>query len=154
MLGAAPQGGIAQLDRLAGTWKSNGTFVDTAYSKAGTATASTTCAWTGDHLFLLCQQSVEMGGKANHDVAIYTYDEATNTYHFYNVGVEQMRTAQLSVDATSMTYGGSFDDGSKHVLTRTLNVWQSPKAYTWRAEYSLDNGATWTQMGSGASTLQ
>jgi hypothetical protein len=40
----------AQLDRLVGTWDSPGTFVDSAYSKAGTAHATTTCAWSQDRV--------------------------------------------------------------------------------------------------------
>lgn len=70
------------LDKLVGTWQSSGTFVDSAYSKVGTATATTTCAWSADRYFLICQQSVMMGAKATHDVAIYTYDDAAHAYKF------------------------------------------------------------------------
>lgn len=142
------------LDKLVGTWESSGTFVDSAYSKAGSATATTTCAWSADRYFLLCQQTVLMNAKPTHDIAIYTYDDATHAYKFYNAGVDRVGSTALSVAVKTIVYNGSFDDGAKHVLTRTSNVWESPRAYAWRAEYSLDAGATWTLMGSGRSLAQ
>ncbi|MGB8518702.1 MAG: hypothetical protein WCD38_00895, partial [Candidatus Tumulicola sp.] len=69
--GARP-GALDLLDKLAGTWQSSGTFVDSAYSKAGTATGTTTCAWSRDRYFLLCQQTVLINEKPDHGVAIYT----------------------------------------------------------------------------------
>ncbi len=149
----ARPGALDLLDKLAGTWQSSGTFVDSAYSKAGTATGTTTCAWSRDRYFLLCQQTVLMNGKPDHGVAIYTYDDATSAYKFYNVGINRMGSTGMSVDAKSITYDGSFDDAAKHVLTRTTNVWESPRAYAWRAEYSLDAGKTWVLMGAGKSLL-
>lgn len=144
---------LDQLNRLVGTWQSNGTFVDSAYSKAGSATATTRCAWSDDRLFLLCQQHVVLDGKPADDVAIYTYDDAAQAYHFYNVGTAHENSTQIDVSASGITYNGEFTDGDKHVLTRTSNVWESARAYSWRAEYSLDAGATWLLMGSGRSLL-
>lgn len=151
-VGLAPPG-LAQLDRFVGTWQSSGTFVDSAYSKAGSATATTSCTWSSDRLFLICQQNVTMNGKPADDIAIYTYDDTTGKYHFYNVSPGNANSTKLAVDDSSVTYTDSFTDGAKNVLTRTLNVWQSPQRYTWRSEYSLDAGKTWVLMGSGASTL-
>ena len=148
----APGGGLAELDRLTGTWDGTGTFVDGPYSKAGTARATTTCAWSDDRIFLICQQSVMLDGKPDHDVAIYTYDAATGKYHFYSIGVARANTTTLTVSGNTITYSDSFTDGSKHVLTRTLNVWDAPQSYAWRSEYSLDGGTHWLPMGSGRST--
>ena len=60
--------------------------------------------------------------------------------------------AGIVVTPTSITYAGEFTDEGKHVLTRTLNLWENPQRYTWRSEYSLDEGKTWVLMGSGVST--
>lgn len=145
-------GGLAALNRLVGTWSGSGTFVDSAYSKAGSANATTTCAWSADGQFLICQQSAMANGKTDDDVAIYTYDAAAAKYHFYNVGVSRANGTELAVDPKTITYADSFRDGAKQVTTRTLNVWVTPQHYTWRAEYSLDGGASWTLMGSGSSS--
>ncbi|HEV7179506.1 MAG TPA: hypothetical protein VGN11_06520 [Candidatus Baltobacteraceae bacterium] len=150
--GTVGDAGTAQFDRLVGTWDGPGTFVDSAYSQAGTANAVTTCAWSENHVFVICQQRVVMNGKPSSDVSVYAYDEAAKKYHFYNIGVASANGTQLRVDARSMTYTDTFTDGAKHVTTRTLNVWENPGRYTWRSEYSLDGGATWTLMGSGTAT--
>jgi hypothetical protein len=153
-IGAAPRpAALDALDRLVGTWQSSGTFVNSAYSNPRTVTATTTCAWSNDRVFLICQQSALADGKAVEAVAIYTYDDAKQKYHFYTVQPGRADSTQLAVSPTTIEYDDSFTDGSKKVLTRTLNVWETPRRYTWRAEYSLDGGITWTLMGSGLSLL-
>jgi len=145
---AAP---IDELNRFAGTWQSQGTFVDSPYQKAGTATATTTCAWSIDHAFMICQQSVLMSGTPDSDLGIYTYDPVANVYHFYNVHESRTTSSTILVDGNTITYPFSFTDNGKSVVIRTLNVWQNPDAYTWRTEFSIDNGTTWALMGSGKS---
>lgn len=145
---AAP---IDQLNRLAGTWQSTGTFIDSPYQKGGPATATTTCAWSNDHGFMICQQSVVMNGAPDSDLGIYTYDPTANVYRFDNVHASRTTSSTILVDDKSITYPFSFTDNGKSVVIRTLNVWQGPDAYTWRTEFSTDNGATWTLMGSGKS---
>ncbi|HET6275950.1 MAG TPA: hypothetical protein VFE16_08500 [Candidatus Cybelea sp.] len=152
--GAASAAPIDQLNRLVGTWQSTGTFVDTPYQKAGTATATTTCAWSNDHGFMICQQSVMMNGTPDSDLGIYTYDPTANVYRFDNVHASRTTSSTILVDDKSITYPFSFTDNGKSVVIRTLNVWQSASAYTWRTEFSTDNGATWTLMGSGKSEKQ
>lgn len=150
---AAPQDpALAQLDRLAGTWEAPGTFVDSAYSKAGTAHATTTCAWSDDRVFMICQQRVTTQAGTDGDVALYTYDPAGKAYRFYHVSRTAATGSTIAVTPGEIVYSGSFTDGAKQVTTRTLNVWQSPQHYTWRAEYSLDGGKTWVLMGSGSAT--
>ena len=143
---------LAQLDRLAGTWDAPGTFVDSAYSKAGTAHATTTCAWSDDRVFLICQQRVTTQAGTDDDVALYTYDPAGKAYRFYHVSRTATSGSTIAVTPNEIVYSGSFTDGGKQVTTRTLNVWQSPQRYSWRAEYSLDGGKTWVLMGSGSAT--
>lgn len=145
---AAP---IDELNRFAGTWQSQGTFVDSPYQKAGSATATTNCAWSLDHGFMICQQSVTMNGAPDSDLGIYTYDATANVYHFYNVHQSRTTTSNIIVDGNTITYPFSFTAGGKSVVIRTLNIWQNADSYLWRTEYSTDNGATWSLMGSGKS---
>jgi hypothetical protein len=152
LLFAVGAGPIDQLDRFAGTWQTQGTFVDTAYSKAATASGTTTCAWSMDRAFMICQQSVAVGGKSDHDVAIYSYDDATSAYRFYNVHAGSSTSATITIAGEMVTYPFSFTDKGKTVSIRTLNVWKNPNAYDWRSEFSTDDGKTWTLMASGTST--
>ncbi len=146
---AAP---IDELNRFAGSWQSQGTFVDSPYQKAGAATATTTCAWSIDRNFMICQQSVTMAGSPDSDLGIYSYDPVGNVYHFYNVHASRTTSSTILIDGNTITYPFSFTDkDGKSVTIRTLNVWQSADAYTWRTEYSTDGGTTWTLMASGKS---
>ncbi|MGA8574598.1 MAG: hypothetical protein WB609_02780 [Candidatus Cybelea sp.] len=148
VVSAAP---IDELNRFAGTWQSQGTFVDSPYQKPGAATATTTCAWSIDHAFMICQQSVLMNGTPDGDLGIYTYDPVANVYRFYNVHASRTTSSTILVDGNTITYPFAFTDNGKSVVIRTLNVWQNSNAYTWRTEYSTDNGTTWALMGSGKS---
>jgi hypothetical protein len=144
--------GAAALGRFVGTWDGTGTFLDGPYSKAGSADAKTTCAWSNDRLFMICQQSVVMQGKPSSDVAVYAYDPGAKRYHFYNIGLTNANATKLSIEGNTVTYADSFQDGGKTIATRTLNVWRDPQHYQWRSEYSTDGGATWKLMGSGNAT--
>jgi hypothetical protein len=149
---AVAAGPVDQLDRFAGTWQTQGSFVTTPYSKAATATGTTNCAWSKDHLFMICQQSNVLGGKEDHAVAVYTYDDGVQHYRFYNMHPRNSSSGTITIAGDTVSYPFSFDDGGKTVDIRTLNVWTSPNAYTWKTEYSTDGKKTWALMASGTST--
>jgi hypothetical protein len=144
-------GPIDQLDRFSGTWHGQGTFVETPYSTAGTSSATTTCAWSGDHLFMVCQQAVTMNGKRDDNLAVYSYDDAAGAYRFFNIRPGRITSTPITVDGNTITYPFSFTDKGKNVTIRTLNVWKNANLYTWRTEYTIDGGAMWTLMASGTS---
>jgi hypothetical protein len=148
LLGAGP---IDQLDRFSGTWHSQGTFVETPYSTAGTSSATTICAWAADHLFMICSQSVMMAGKRDDDVAVYSYDDAASAYRFFNIRPSRIASTTITVKGDTVTYPFTFTDKGKNVTIRTLNVWKTADLYTWRTEYTIDGGTTWTLMASGES---
>ncbi|HLX26469.1 MAG TPA: hypothetical protein VKR05_05705 [Candidatus Cybelea sp.] len=148
LLGAGP---IDQLDRFSGTWHSQGTFNETPYSTAGTSSATTICNWSADHLFMICPQSVTLAGKRDDDVAIYSYDDAAGAYRFFNVRPGRITSTTITVNGNTVTYPFTFTDTGKNVTIRTLNVWKTADLYTWRTEYTIDGGATWTLMASGTS---
>ncbi len=125
--------------------------MDGPYSKAGSANAVTTCAWSADRIFMICRQEVTTATKTEHDLGIYTYDDAASAYRFYSVRRSAANAVTISVVGDTITYSNTFDDGGKRVTIRTLNIWESANRYRWRSEYSTDAGATWTLMGSGAA---
>jgi hypothetical protein len=145
---AAP---LDELNRFVGTWQSQGTFVESPYHAAGAATATTTCAWSVDGAFMICQQSVTINGTHDNELGIYTYDPATSAYRFYAVRPSQTTSETIAIAGNTITYPFSFDDNGKAVTIRTVNIWQGSDLYNWRTEYSADGGATWTLMASGTS---
>ena len=144
-------GPIDQLDRFAGTWQTQGTFVETPYSTAGTASGTATCAWSTDHQYMICQQNNVLAGKQDDDVAIYSYDDAAQAYKFYSVRPSRSTTATIAIDKDTVTYPFSFTNNGETVSIRTLNTFTSPDFYNWRSEFSIDLGKTWTLMASGTS---
>jgi len=140
--------GAAALDPLAGTWESTTTSNATPYSKAGSTTATTACAWSTSHDYLICQQSYSDGTHDAHDVAVYTYDASGEKYHFYAIRANGVSDVGITVDASSIMYTSTFTDGGKGVTVRTLNVWDDPDHYHFWTEYSSD-GLHWTRMLTG-----
>jgi hypothetical protein len=151
---AARAAGCPELERFLGTWQSSGNFVDSPYSKASAATATTACDWSTDRLFMICQQSVTQNGTTQDDLGIYSCDEAANAYHFYNVRPSQGASVTLTIEGKTVTYMSSVSDNGNAVMIRTLNVWDGPSQYHWRTEYSTNGGSAWTLMASGVSQLR
>jgi hypothetical protein len=139
------------LDRFAGTWQSTGTFVDSPFQKAGSVSGTTTCAWSADRVFMICQQDATMNGVRDPDIGIYTYDSAAKAYRFYAIRPGRTNAINITVDANTITYPVTFTDAGKNVTIRTLNVWDNASSYRWRTEYSNDDGKTWRLIGSGIS---
>jgi hypothetical protein len=148
VVGAGP---LDQLDRLAGTWNMQGAFLRTPYSTAGPATATTTCAWSTDRLFMICQQHVTRSGKTDGDVTVYSYDDAKQEYKFYNIHSADSTSATILINGDTITYPFAFTDGGQTVQIRTINAFKGTTFYNWRTEYSTDNGTTWIPMASGTS---
>jgi len=158
VVGLAPKtraqaAGIEKLGAYIGKWKSTGTLLDTAYTKAASAAGETNCQWSASHGFMICDQLVNLSGEVHNDVSIYTYDEKTGTFAFVGVSRDapRPRTPKLTIEGNIWTYANEFDDGPKHIRFRTVNEFKSANSITWRSEYSED-GIHWTLTGSGNVT--
>jgi hypothetical protein len=142
---------IDALGRFVGTWTSTGEFVKSAYSKASAVSGTTVCSWSIGHDFIICQQTVIANANEQHDLAIYTYDEASRSYRFYNVGTGRVGSTTITVEPMQITYPGTFTEGDRTVTTRTLNLWDDDDHYHFSAAYSTDDGKTWTTMLTGVA---
>lgn len=144
------------LDALApfrGEWEGTGETYATPYSAAGMVRVRTSCEWTRNRGFLLCDQLIHEGGRTENDLSIYTYDDSTRAYHFFGIsrGVARARTPSLTIAAHTWTYASAFDDrAGRHVRIRTVNDVRDT-LITYRTEYTTDDGAHWRLMGRGAS---
>jgi Protein of unknown function (DUF1579) len=136
--------------RLEGNWDATATGLDTPYSKVGSTTVKTTCAWSTGRDFLICQQTLSADGATSHAVGVYTYDAAAAKYHFYAAQTKGVADVGITVDATGIMYTNTFVDGTKNVTVRTLNVWDDPDHYHFWTEFTTD-GQHWTKMLTGSS---
>ena len=100
-------------------------FVDTAYSKAGTGGGVSTCAWSPDHIFVVCDQDVKDNGTALRFLSIYSFDPKTSTFHFFGLSPEgdRPRTGDVNItaDGTHWEYLTKTTMKEKPVWFRTVN---------------------------------
>ena len=86
---------------VGGKWVGAGQFADTDYSKANKASAVTTCAWSPDHIFVICDQDINFGGQPMRDLSIYASDAKSGKFYFYGIslGQEKPRSTALDISA-------------------------------------------------------
>ena len=143
---------------VGGKWVGSGQFVDTDYSKANRARATTTCLWSPDHIFVICDQDVNFGGTPMHDLSIYAFDPKTARFYFYGVslGTEKPRSPALDISENGerWTYSSTAEIQGKSVQFRTTNQFHGNDNIEWWSEYSTDGGKTWTKTGGGTESRQ
>jgi hypothetical protein len=143
---------------VGGKWISEGHFVDSAYSRANKASAITRCAWSPDHIFVVCDQDINFGGTPMRDLSIYTFAPKTNKYYVYGVslGEEKPRSTALQIaeHGTRWVYSNTNTIKGKSVQFRTINQFHGNDAVDWWAEFSTDGGKTWTRTGQGKEARQ
>src|SRR5437764_1983246 len=132
---------------VGGKWVGDGHLVDSAYSKAAKVSGVTTCAWSPNHVFLVCDQDVTFNGAPMRDLSIYVFDPKANAFHFYQVtpegGQPHATSLQISSDGTKWIYLGSGDmGGGKKVQFRTSNQFHGNDQVDWWSESSGDDGKT------------
>ena len=143
---------------VGGKWVGDAHFLDTDYSKAGTGGGVSTCAWSPDHIFVVCDQDVKDNGTSMRFLSIYAFDPKTSTYHFYGLSPDgdRPRTGDLSIsaDGTRWEYLTKTAIKEKPVWFRTINQFQSNDQVDWWSEFSTDEGQHWTKTGGGSEKRQ
>jgi hypothetical protein len=143
---------------VGGKWVSSGKFVASTYSQESTATATTKCVWSPDHIFVVCDQDILFGGTPMRDLSVYAYASKTSKFYFYGIslGEEKPHTTALAItnDGERWVYTSSNDIGGKTVQFRTTNQFHGNDAVDWWSEFSTDGGTTWTKTGEGKETRE
>ena len=143
---------------VGGKWVGDARFFDTDYSKAGTGGGVSTCVWSPDHIFVVCDQDVKDNGTALRFLSIYAFDPKTSTYHFYGLSPEgdQPRTGDVSIstDGAHWEYLTKTTIKEKPVWFRTVNQFLGNDKVEWWSEYSTDQGQHWTKTGEGSEKRQ
>ena len=143
---------------VGGKWVSDGKFVDSDYSKPMAVGGVTTCAWSPDHIFVICDQAITANGKPDTALSIYAFDPDKAVYHMFGMSPsgERPRVTDLSItpDHSRWEYLGKAEIKGKSVEFRTVNVFRDDDHVDWWSEYSTDNGAHWVRMGEGKESRQ
>ena len=143
---------------VGGKWVGSGQFVDSDFSKANKSSGVTTCIWSPDHIFVICDQDIDFGGTPMRDLSIYTFALKTGKFYFYGVslGQEQPRhtALEISENGDRWVYSSTDDIKGKSVQFRTVNQFHGTDTVEWRSEFSADGGKNWTKTGEGKETRQ
>jgi hypothetical protein len=139
--------GLKKLDVFVGIWK--------AENKPGSGaqtTAVTSCRWSENGRFLICDQMVSEATGVSNDLSIYSYDSASNSYFLSLVGIAKTDaySIPITVRGDTLIYLGSYMDNGQKILNRTLNIFKDPNFYIFISQDSKD-GLTWTTTLEGSS---
>jgi hypothetical protein len=138
---------------VGGKWVGDAHSVDTDYSKAGTGGGVSTCAWSPDHIFVVCDQDVKDNGTAMRFLSIYSFDPKNSAHHFYGLSPDGSRPrngdVSISSDGTHWEYLTKTEIKDKPVWFRTTNQFKGDDQVDWWSEYSTDEGQHWTKTGWG-----
>jgi hypothetical protein len=144
--------------RVGGKWTGDGALLDSDYSQAMKVSGITTCAWSPDHVFVVCDQALTVSGKPVRQFSVYGYDPDAGKFHFYGLSpsADKARTPDLVITAGGQRweYDNTEEIKGKPVRFRTVNVFRDVDHVEWWSEYSADDGAHWTRMGEGKEARQ
>jgi hypothetical protein len=138
---------------VGGKWVGSGQFVDSDFSGANKASAVTKCAWSPDHVFVLCDQDIIFGGTPMRDLSIYSFAPKTNKFCLYGIslGEDKPRTTALDIteNGNHWVYLSAQEIKGKSVQFRTTNQFHGNDSVEWWSEFSTDGGKSWTKTGEG-----
>ena len=145
------------LDRwVGGKWVGEGKLFETDYSNAGKANGVSTCDWSPDHVYVVCDQNIEADNGPLLLLSIYAFDPKTSQFHFYGLSRSGDRPRngdlEISQNGDNWVYLGSAEIKGKTVQFRTTNKFHGNDRIDWWSEWSADNGKTWTKSGAGTET--
>jgi hypothetical protein len=143
---------------VGGKWVGEGSMVDSDFSKAMKVSGVTTCGWSPDHVFVICDQAVTVDAKPGRELSIYGYDPEAGKFHFYGTSPsdDKARSMELVVleNGSRLEYRNTDEIKGKPVRFRTVNVFRDDDHAEWWTEYSTDDGQHWTRMGQGKESRQ
>jgi hypothetical protein len=141
---------LAVLTSLVGTWRVTGARKATAASPADAVSATSTCGWSPNGAFLVCDQIAANGTDV---ISVYSYTEADQRFHFQSLSPHggTIQHLDLSVTDRLLTYNGTFSNGAMQAHLRLTKTVTAPGAMHYKEEVSAD-GATWIPRGEGDET--
>jgi hypothetical protein len=154
-----PKPGADVLGRwVGGKWVGEGKLVDSDYSKAMAVGGVTNCAWSPDHIFVICDQNNTIDGKGSRDLSVYSFDPEKAAYEMFGVtlggGKPRVTELTISADHNRWEYLGNAEISGIAVQFRTVNDFRDNDHVDWWSEYSNDKGVHWVRMGEGKESRQ
>lgn len=130
-----------KLGAFLGKWKTEGAFAD-----GRKASTSLECRWSPMGSYLVCDQTVNLGGEVHRQFTVYSYDSKSGNYSYTTLADPGAKPSSgaIEIKGNLWTYDSSFTNQGKTTLIRTTNEFTDPKTEIFRVVTSDDGGAHWT----------
>ena len=143
------------LDAWSGRWVTHGKLFETPYSHAGEISITSTCGWTENGGFMICDQIFTGPRGTNNDLTLYTYNPVDKSYRFCGIGRSgEPSTNQIKIEGNVWSFDRDQEQNGKKIHIRTINDFSKPGVITWNTKFTEDGGAHWTLMNEGVDTRQ
>jgi hypothetical protein len=139
-----------KLGVFVGKWKSEGSFFETAYSKAHKVTSDVDCGWSPHGDFLICEQLISEPLGQHIQLSIFSYNSKDGTYSISSMAGpgKPPWSGTVLIEGTLWTYPGNKAD---KVWFRTTNDFSTPGTEVFKTEFSADGGEHWTTTLQGTA---
>src|SRR5579872_828929 len=124
--------GLKKLSVLVGTWRGEN---DPDSTGKRPVFAISSCQWSPNGNYLVCDQQVTNQGTTTNNLSIYSRNADKDGYTLTLVGVPGMDAFSIPITykGDELYYLGSYtDDRGKKVYARTVNTFESPTSYTFK----------------------
>lgn len=149
---------LARLAVWQGSWKEMVRTMETPYSHAASVPSHSTCSWTPDHGYMLCEYARDKGDSkqliaADH-LSIFTYDDSAKSYKHLGVSKEYKTLEEMaSIDGNVWHYRYQLPVGDGKMLDlRDSYEFVNANRRITRIEVSSDGGKHWVLMSQSLDT--
>jgi Protein of unknown function (DUF1579) len=138
-----------KLGAFLGKWQTEGQFAGSE-SKVQTTLE---CRWSPQGSYLICEQTIRMGGSEHRQLTVYSYNATENNYAYTTLADPGAKptSGRMEIKGNVWTYASSFESNGRVTHLRTTNEFTDPKTEIFKVESSNDGGATWKTMLQGSA---
>jgi hypothetical protein len=138
-----------KLGAFLGKWQTEGQFTGSE-NKVETTLE---CRWSPQGSYLVCEQTIHMGGGEHRQLTIYSYNAADGNYAYTTLADPGAKptSGRVEIKGNIWTYASSFEANGRVTHIRTTNEFTDSKTEIFKVESSTDGGATWKTMLQGSA---
>ena len=146
---AQAQPPASKLGAFLGKWQTQGQFSGSE-NKVETTLE---CRWSPQGSYLICEQTIHMGGGEHRQLTVYSYNAADNNYAYTTLADPGSKptSGRVEIKGNVWTYASSFEANGRVTHIRTTNEFTDPRTEVFKVESSDDGGANWKTMLQGSA---